>query len=324
MGEHHGRCVSYRLVNDPDGVSVLAAQVSESTGLPRAHVEKDFWVTEVIRGVVAAAHPLGTTLVFKGGTSLSKAYKIIERFSEDVDMLVILLNGTKGKRNRILKELVQGAVDATAIEAEIVGGATTEGEKRGARFHYRTESGQDSGLKEGVFLEIGTRGGAMPTASHQIKSLIAEYSGDAIADAVELSPVEVLVQKPSRTLVEKLVLLHTTHCADNPENAIKAARHYYDVHQLLGHPEILNEVARSNVTILAHDVYTYSKLADRPVEQRPAEGFAASPAFMNGPYMDLVRAEYDSHVLGQLLWPNAVRPSFDDCITIVQRCRNQL
>lgn len=239
--------MSYRLVEDPDGVSVLAAQVSEKTGLPTTQIEKDFWVTEVIRGVAAAAHALNITLVFKGGTSLSKAYRIIERFSEDVDMFVILPDGTKGERDRILKDLVNGAVEATKIEAEIVGEATTTGEKRGACFRYRTTGGQDTDLKEGVWLEIGTRGGTMPTTTHQLKSLIAEYSGDENPDAVEMLPVEVLVQNPSRTLVEKLVLLHTAHCADNQEVAVRTARHYYDVHQLLGHPEILDEVTKSNI-----------------------------------------------------------------------------
>ena len=324
MGESDDRRVSYRLVENPDEVSVLAAQVSENTGLPRTHIEKDFWITEVLRGVVALANTLGATVVFKGGTSLSKAYKIIERFSEDVDVRVILPEGTKGKRNRILKDLVQGAAEATAIEAEIVSGATTEGEKRGARFHYRTTGGQGAGLKEGVLLEIGTRGGAMPTTIHQIKSLIAEHASNRISDAVELLPFEVLVQDLSRTLVEKLVLLHTAHCADDQAVAAKTARHYYDIHQLLRRSEVLADVAKANIAILARDVYTYSTFADRPAAHRPPEGFAASPAFNAGPYVDAVRVEYESRVLDQLLWPKAERPSLDDCIEAIHQNRDQL
>lgn len=324
MGESDSCCVSFRLVENPDEVSVLGDEVAENTGLPKTHIEKDFWVTEVLRGVVAAAHPLGATVVFKGGTSLSKAYKIIERFSEDVDVLVVLPEGTKGKRNRILKDLVQGAAEATAIEAEIVSGATTEGEKRGARFHYRTTNSQGDGLKEGVLLEIGTRGGAMPTTIHQIESLIAEHACNRIADAVELVPVEVLVQDLSRTLVEKLVLLHTAHCVDDQTVAVKAARHYYDVHRLLSRPNVLKDVSEIDITILARDVYTYSTFADRPAAHRPPGGFAASPAFNAGPYIDAVRVEYESHVLGQLLWPNAERPSLDDCIETVHRNQSQL
>ena len=86
-----------RLAADPAGVSVLAAQVADETGIPAAHVEKDFWVTEVLRGVVAGATAAQVVVVFKGGTSLSKAYRLIDRFSEDVDVLVVLPDdATKG------------------------------------------------------------------------------------------------------------------------------------------------------------------------------------------------------------------------------------
>jgi len=324
VGEPDGRCVSYRLVENPDEVSVLADEVSESTGIPKTHIEKDFWVTEVLRGVVGAAHTINATVIFKGGTSLSKAYKIIERFSEDIDMLLILPEGTKGNGDRILKNLVQGAVDATAIGAEIVSGATTKGEKRGARFHYRTTNGRHDGLKEGVLLEIGTRGGVMPTTTHQIVSLIAEHAGNKIADAIELSPVDVLVQHPSRTLVEKLVLLHTAHYANDLSVAIKAARHYYDIHKLLSRLDVLKGVSEVGITILARDVCTYSTSSNQPAKPRPPEGFASSPAFINGQHMAAVRTEYDTRVLGQLLWPNAERPSLDECIETVQRNRDHL
>ncbi len=105
-----------RLAADPAGVSVVAAQVADETGIPAAHVEKDFWVTEVLRGVVASATEAQVVVVFKGGTSLSKAYRLIERFSEDVDVLVVLPDdATKGKRDGILKTLVDGAAAATGL-----------------------------------------------------------------------------------------------------------------------------------------------------------------------------------------------------------------
>ena len=63
--------MSSRLIDDPDGVSALAAQVSDRLGIPAEHVEKDFWVTEVLRGAVHGAAQAGVVVVFKGGTSLS-------------------------------------------------------------------------------------------------------------------------------------------------------------------------------------------------------------------------------------------------------------
>lgn len=90
-----------RLVDDPEGVSVLAVSVAEKTGIPAAHVEKDFWVTEVLRGIAEAATTRDIEIVFKGGTSLSKAFGLVERFSEDVDVLVVLSpQESAGERDR--------------------------------------------------------------------------------------------------------------------------------------------------------------------------------------------------------------------------------
>ena len=138
-----------RLVTDPDAVAVLAAQVADRTGYPAAHVEKDFWVTEVLRGVARTAADLGVEIVLKGGTSLSKAYRLIERFSEDVDVLVILPTDTTGAKERVLKALVAGAADATRVEAVSVGSATTKGVKRGARFHYGSTDQAESKTNDG-------------------------------------------------------------------------------------------------------------------------------------------------------------------------------
>ena len=130
---------SDRLVHDPDAVAALSVTVAERTGVPADHIEKDFWVTEVLRGVVTAAHHLGVEVVFKGGTSLSKAFSLIERFSEDVDVLVVLSpQDSTGARDRTLRDLVAGAADATTLEPVSVPGATSKGAKRGARFHYRS------------------------------------------------------------------------------------------------------------------------------------------------------------------------------------------
>lgn len=309
-----------RLVHDPDAIAALSVAVAEQTGVPAEHVEKDFWVTEVLRGVVAAAEDLGVEVVFKGGTSLSKGFSLIQRFSEDVDVLVVLSpQDSTGARDRTLKALVAGASEATTLEAIGVPGATSKGAKRGALFHYRLDGTPSvGGLSAGVFLELGSRGGALPTTPLPVLSLIAQHALDQIAGAAEAEPVLVRVLAPWRTLVEKLVLLHTAHTAADPNAAIRGARHYYDVHQLLVRPEILAGIHEHGIAILARDVCTYSRAADMPAVDRPSEGFAVSPAFTNGPHVAAARVEYDERVLPVLLWPGAAAPTFDECIAAVQ------
>jgi urease gamma subunit len=309
------RRMTTRLVNDPGAIAALSARVADRTGLPAEHIEKDFWVTEVLRGVTRRASELGVEAVFKGGTSLSKAHRLIERFSEDVDLLVILPADTTGAKERLLKSLVAAAAEATSIEAASVGTATTKGVKRGARFHYRASDGSPTGgLSNGVFLEIGSRGGAMPTAVMPIRSLLAEHAPAEIAGSVEADSFDARVLRPSRTLVEKLVLLHTASLDNNPAALVRGARHYYDIHQLLGQAEVANEIRDVGIAILARDVFTYSTAAALAAEPRPLAGFARSPAFTDGPHLDAVRADYENRVLGVLLWPRATRPSFDACL----------
>ncbi|MBA3741510.1 nucleotidyl transferase AbiEii/AbiGii toxin family protein [Sporichthya sp.] len=314
------------LVTDPDAVAALSASVADQIGIPAEHVEKDFWVTEVLRGVTRAAQAAGVEVVFKGGTSLSKAFSLIQRFSEDVDILVILsTDHSAGARDRILKGLIDGAVRATTLDAKPVPEATSKGAKRGARFHYRPRPDTTlGGLSSGVFLELGSRGGGLPSTPTAVASLLAQHAANQIEGTPEAEPVHVRVLAPCRTLVEKLVLLHTAHTSPDPKAAIRGARHYYDVHQLLARPEIVADIGEHGIAILARDVCTYSHAADMPARPRPTGGFAASPAFTDSPHLAAARAEYDQRVLAQLVWPTANRPSFDACMEAVHRSRELL
>ncbi len=164
----------------------------------------------------------------------------------------------------------------------------------------------------------------MPASPFRVSSLIATHSGDRIVDYPEVEPVVVRVQAPWRTLVEKLVLLHTAHSADEPAAAAKSARHYYDVHQLLTRPEIVAGIHEVGIAMLARDVCTYSRAAEMPAVDRPTPGFSSSPAFNDGPHVAIARHEYDERVVGQLLWRPASHPTFDECIEAVHRNSDHL
>jgi Nucleotidyl transferase AbiEii toxin, Type IV TA system len=313
-----------KLIQDADAIAVLSGRVADRTGIPASHIEKDFWVTEVLRGVVNSATTEGIEIVFKGGTSLSKAFSLIERFSEDVDVLAVLPASLgKGAKDTVLKSLVAGAALATGVEPTSVPSATSTGLKRGARFHYRPNVGA-SGLTEGVFLEIGSRGGAMPATLLPVMSILAREAGTLLAGFDEAEPVMVRVLDPCRTLVEKLVLLHTAHNAAESRDAVRGARHYYDVHQLLGRPDVLLDLETIGIETLSRDVYTYSTAAGLDANVRPTGGFAKSPAFTDSPYIKAVRERYEQSVLQQLLWPSAKKPSFDDCLGAVKAIQQRL
>ena len=88
--------------------------------------------------------------------------------------------------------------------------------------------------------------------------------------------------------------------------------------------DVLNDVAASGVDVMARDVCTYSIAAEQAASPRPVDGFAASPAFNNGRHIRIAREEYEQRVLGQLLWPGAAHPSFDDCVAAVHAAARHL
>ena len=160
--------MSQRLRDNPDDLEALVAVTAEALGISAVFVEKDFWVTEVLR--VASVErkvelpddsKMPVSFIFKGGTSLSRVFGIIERFSEDVDLLAIFpLGATPGSRHRVLKEVDQAVRSHLSLaDPHVLVGSSTKGIKRYTTYHYSTEN-VDSSIKEGVLLEIGSRGGS--------------------------------------------------------------------------------------------------------------------------------------------------------------------
>lgn len=195
--------------------------------------EKDYWATEVLRATTCPVEGCSEQ-VFKGGTSLSKGFGIIERFSEDVDLLVVTsLTGNALKRT--LRSVAQDASQVLHINYE------REREGRGylnARFHYsaRTDS---SVLSEGVLLETGCRGGPIPNKVCSIRSFMSEVADEtdsgSSADYDDLAPFELTVLAPERTLAEKLAFLHHRASVRELTQLKGGVRHLYDVYRLLGY-----------------------------------------------------------------------------------------
>lgn len=312
-----------RLREDLRLLTIAVRQVADRTGIPAAHIEKDYWLTEALRRMAAVADAERFTLLFKGGTSLSKAFRLIERFSEDVDVLVVLPTGSKGEQDRLLRRLIDEAAAGCELPATAEPSGTTKAVKRAARIRYPTEA-DAAGTSAGLLIELGSRGGTMPHQRLAVRSLIAEHSEGNLDDVEEAEAFEVSVLAPVRTLVEKLVLLHTAHVGADNGRINKTARHYYDVFHLLGQPEIVAELARHGVDALARDVVTYSTAAELPATTRPARGFADSPAFdLKSPSARLARSTYED-VVGQFVWPGARQPGFNECIDRVRTLADRL
>lgn len=286
--------MSERLRERLDDLDALVAQTASARGLAAPYVEKDFWVTEVLRAAVVdreVAMPDGSTaavtFLFKGGTSLSRVFGIVDRFSEDVDLLAVFPEGpAAAARHRILKQVDADVTTHLGLtKTDVSVGASTTGVKRYTTYHYPVTE-YDEGLKEGVLLELGSRGGTHPAGQHSYCSMVADYAitelGEAEDTWEEFASFTVNVLAPERTLLEKLAAVHDAAVRGNTDTLLKHGRHFYDIDRLLNAPTViaaLDALGPRGFAELVEDINSHSADADFSWSPRPEGGYADSPAF---------------------------------------------
>jgi Nucleotidyl transferase AbiEii toxin, Type IV TA system len=274
------------LIREQDDLTALVAAAAELLGLPAGVVEKDYWVTQALRALQAE---YADEFIFKGGTSLSKAYGLIERFSEDIDILVRKRDEANSARYRRIDAMTATAAGAVGDPGEREKqSAERSGLHRTELLHYGSRSDRPALMLSAIRLDIGIIGGIEPHGQRPIATLL----GDVLQQERDIDPgafddlarFEVPVLHPGRTLVEKLLLAHTaaTRCSAQREllDELRVGRHYYDIHCLLGHEESRLLLAdRATFRQVLADAVRISTEHFDGVEQRPEEGFAASLAF---------------------------------------------
>ena len=307
-----------RLRDQPADLAALAAAASERLGLPLADVEKDVWVVELLRSI---ARPVDDgLLIFKGGTSLSKAYGIIERFSEDVDVLLAPAEGLgEARRDRLLKAVAARAGADLGLEPRLV--SSTRGVKRDVVYEYPAAYPDQTRLTAGVRLEMGIRGGPEPHERREVRSYLATAAVDSglASDAFEeFALVAALTLRPERTLVEKLALLHdrASRLAAEPAALAGLGRHVYDVFGLLRHDGVRQAISVPGVvSALAADAEAHSRRHGFPSTPKPEAGFAASPAWVDtGDVRRTMAAVYAA--TRELVW--GPFPALEECVAEVQ------
>lgn len=307
-----------RLRDRPADFAALVSEASGRLSLPLADVEKDVWVVELLRSV---ARPVEDgRLIFKGGTSLSKAYGIIERFSEDVDVLVAPSEGLgAGRRDRLLKAVAARAADDLRLAPRLV--TSTTGVKRDVAYEYPAEYPDPGRLTSGVLLEMGIRGGPEPHELREVRSYLAlaAIESGVPADAFEeLVPVSILTLRPERTLVEKLALLHdrASRLVNEPSALSGQGRHVYDIYRLLRDDRVREAISTPGaVATLAADAEAHSRRHGFPSTPRPDAGFAAGPAWAPTGEVRRVMDEVYAATRG-LIW--GTFPTLDECMSEVE------
>ena len=220
-------------------------------------IEKDFWVCWILKHLFALEDQ--PPLIFKGGTSLSKAYGIIERFSEDIDLALdrAVFGFTENRdpenvSGKAAKRLIDELETAVANHIELnllpalqehVGRVLTEewtlevsaDDNQSVHFRYpRSLDNSDIGgtgyVRPQVLLELGARSDQWPAE----KRTVRPYAAEEFPDLFETATCEPNTLDGRRTFWEKATLLHALQNRPNVEehHVIRQSRHYYDLYML--------------------------------------------------------------------------------------------
>lgn len=223
--------------------------VAEQKEIDPALVEKDYWIMHSLYGL----QKLGLTFELKGGTSLSKGFKIIDRFSEDIDIHIDppVERNVKAGRNQDKPAHVKSRSDfydwLADTRIRIDGIDSVERDTAfdsdklfsgGIRLHYRSFTSQIDDLKQGILLEAGFDSTA-PNTAKDISSWMYDYAADRV-EMVDNRAKAVACYDPGYTFVEKLQTISTKYRQQQKEKQFPPnfLRHYYDIYSLLERPEV--------------------------------------------------------------------------------------
>ena len=231
--------------------AILAAAKKHNL-IPQA-IEKDLWVTQTLHALFSL--PISEGLVFKGGTSLSKAWSLIERFSEDIDLaldssLLGFPHGdlTKKQLKKLRKvssvfvrddltEMLRyrinemGLSEWLSIEPQPNGeGDATYPEPRQIYVHYHSFLPNENGyLRSDIVLEVSARSLVEPTGKVEVHSLLS----DTIPINDSCNPI-VTAATPAKTFLEKVFLIHELFSiAGHGKSANRKSRHLYDLYRMM-------------------------------------------------------------------------------------------
>ncbi len=223
-----------------DAVSITAQQMN----IPTIYVEKDYWVTFALKSIFSKE--VGADTIFKGGTSLAKCFKMINRFSEDIDLVVIRREDeTDNKLKRKLKD-VENAINDTLPEIEIQGLTHKVGMSRKTAHSYSKEFlGAYGQIRDVIVIEATWLGYYEPFTNQNINSFVGEMMlnvGQAeLVEKYDMQAFTVQVLEPVRTICEKIMSLVRFSYGERPiEDLRNKIRHTYDLHQLLQQKEFFN------------------------------------------------------------------------------------
>jgi len=242
--------------------AVVAA--AQRFGILEIYIEKDYWITAALYQIFHS--DISGDAVFKGGTALSKAYRLVNRFSEDIDIVIISKESDTGTQLKNKLRAISKEVEKIMPEVEMEGITNKKGMIRKTAHEYPKGNfkGAYGQVRERIIVESSWLGNFEPFTSRVISCYITELmeaTGQReLIEQYNLSPFEVKVLRLERTICEKIMSLVRFSQTENPyDDLANKVRHIYDIYWILRDPVIsiffddkafdsmLNRVAQDDV-----------------------------------------------------------------------------
>lgn len=218
------------LHKDKEAFKEIVIATAKYFGLQNFQVEKDYYVSLFLNEVAKKDIPV----VFKGGTSLSKCYDLIDRFSEDIDLAV---NFDSAKAGKGLRKRLKEAIVQTIYNLDFKFGNENEVESNKDYNMYTVEYDKQfsghSTMVDYIIVETIVVYKPYPTETHSVNSYIFKYLERkeelALINQYELKPFKMQIQTIERTFIDKLFALCDYHILGK---YYRYSRHLYDIHKI--------------------------------------------------------------------------------------------
>lgn len=320
--------------------SALFVGAAARLGAAVQNVEKDFWVCWTLDLLFNGMPPESPRLLFKGGTSLSKAFGLISRFSEDIDIAVFredighaidtaALDGLSGKQRRLRLDAIGDACQTYLngpFAERIAAHLATTGDKR-LRLErdkddrdqqtfllwYPANARNNAYIRSAVKIEAGAKSALDPHTAASVMPYVAEDLPHLNLRVDNITTVEA-----ERTVWDKIIILHGlrqwyAHRGVLRHGGQRVSRHYYDVHQILNNPRA---AAWLQNHALAQECAAHARLffgsPDLGLEQAAPGTFTLMPT---PPMRDALRMDYAA-MAGMIF---GTVPSLDDVLVTVEQ-----
>ena len=223
-----------------DAVQATAQHLS----IPEVYIEKDYWVSLVLCKIFSSR--ISDQIVFKGGTSLSKCYGLIQRFSEDIDLVILRNEGETDNQLKKRIRTISKIVDKILPEKHIEGLTNKRGNIRKTAHQYENIFDENLGqVAELLVLEATWLGNFEPYNIQNVSSYIYDFMSlqrqDSLIEEYGMEPFNVQALSVERTFCEKIMSLVRFSYTEDPITMLpNKVRHIYDLHLMLKNRDIFS------------------------------------------------------------------------------------